>query len=59
MNIFKQMKIILWAFLGVRSSNGKEEDLKIVKNPLFFLGIGFLLFIVFIILLIIIVHLVV
>lgn len=58
MNVLKQIKIILWAFLGVRSNQGKNDDVQLIKNPLVFLGIGFLMFIFFIIALIIIVNII-
>ena len=58
MNILKQIKIVLWAFLGVRSKDGKDDDIKSVNNPLIFLGIGLVLFLVFVIALIILVNIV-
>lgn len=59
MKVLKQVKIVLWAFLGVRSEKGKNDDIEEIKNPLVFIGIGFVLFLLFVFSLIIGVHLIV
>ena len=59
MKIVSQIKTVLWAFLGVRSKVGRERDVKDVTNPIVFLCIALVLFLIFVGGLILVVNLVV
>lgn len=47
--ILKSVKTVLWAFLGVRSSDGRLDDTKNL-NPLVLVAVAFVLFLLFILL---------
>lgn len=59
MKLFSQVKTVLWAFLGVRSKNGREKDVEDIHNPIIFLLIALVLFFIFVGSLILVVNLVV
>jgi hypothetical protein len=58
MNIRSQIKTVLWAFLGVRSQDGRLEDSKNISNPFILLAVAIVVFLLFIASLIVLVHLI-
>ena len=56
-NAARTIKMILWAFLGIRKKSEFDQDIKI--NPILILATGFIMAILFVISLILIVNVVV
>ncbi len=56
-DLTRTIKMILWAFLGVRKKSEFDKDIKI--NPILILATGFILAVLFVISLIVIVNMIV